>query len=206
MDRIKIKKGKIKNNLFLQYEYLQTIDNVTNSHNTSSDAPIHDDLRAAFKGLIPHYAFISKEITEKKMQQYINDKLSNEDEMFLMYNVNSFSIGGSGDSEGVTLTGTKQVQLGVINFSTPFLKWEDEYKFIDELIEAVELVKSEVHEYLNGKQAPKAQQEMSFEDFDTDEVFMDNDQSFEEPSIPQSIAALKRTFKGAKVTVSTSIN
>ncbi len=205
MENIIIKKGKIKNNLFLQYEYLQTIGNVTNGHSTSSDAPIHDDLRNAFKGLIPHFAYMCEEISEKKMKQYINDNLSEEDELFLKFKVNSFSIGGSGDSEGVTLTGSKQVEAGVVNFSSPFTKWEDDYKFMDELIDAVELAKSEVYEYLNGKQAPKAQQEISFEDFDTEEEFEDStDEAIKEPDYRESIAALKKATKGTKVTISTS--
>lgn len=204
MEGIKIKKAKIKNNLFLQYEYQQTVGNVTNGHNTSSDAPIHEDLRKAFRGLIPHFAFMCEEIPEKKMKQIMNGNVPDDDEFYSKFLVQSFSIGGSGDSEGVTLSGCKQVESGVVNFNSPFKKWDDDYKYMDALIDAVELAKSEVFEYMNGKQAPNAQQEMNFEDFDTEELFDDSDESVSEPDYQESIAAFKKATKGMKVSISTS--
>ena len=42
--QIEIKKAKIKNRIFLAYEYIQKDHDVENKNSTSSDAPIHDDL------------------------------------------------------------------------------------------------------------------------------------------------------------------
>lgn len=205
MSSITIKKGKIKNNLFLAYEYSEKVGTVINVISTTSDAPIHEDLRSAFRGLSPHLAFLSEQISEKKMKQLIKDKVDPEDEFWQKYEVISFSIGGSGDTEGVTLSGKKHVETGVINFNTPFTKWDSEYKFIDELYDVVEAAKHEVYEYLNGKQAPSTQHEINFDDFDTGETFDDEaNVPVADPDYQESIAAFKRATKGMKVSISTS--
>lgn len=173
---ITIKKASIKNRLFLAYSYEQMVSNRTDSVSTSSDAPIHDDLRTAFNALIPHFAFICEEITENVCREQINnyeqgivysDPLANP---LKKYTVKGFSIGGSGDSEGVTISGNKMLESGkIISFNTPFMKWSDEYSFANELINSVDLLKSEVYEYLEGKQAPKAQQSMTFQQDEEEE-------------------------------------
>ena len=59
--QIEIKKAKIKNRIFLAYEYIQKDHDVENKNSTSSDAPIHDDLQNAFNELIPHLVLICEE-------------------------------------------------------------------------------------------------------------------------------------------------
>ncbi|MGB3452919.1 MAG: hypothetical protein WBA59_03715 [Moheibacter sp.] len=166
---MKIKKAKIKNHLFLQYECRQTVDGVTNDINTSSDAPIHEDLKNAFLNLVPHFAFLADEFPEKQMKKFINGQLSEDDEVFRKFKVGSFIMGGNGDSEGVTISGSKEVEMGVISFSTPFIKYDGDYQFIVELIGAMEILEKEVKGYIEGKRAPKAQTELNFDDFDENE-------------------------------------
>lgn len=174
--------AKIKNKLFLAYGYSQRIEGVENKITTSSDAPIHDDLRNAFLRLIPHFALICEEITEDVARTAIKTgfiKNQQEENPLNRFDVVGFSIGGSGDSEGVTISGSKWLVSGkVVNFNTPFVKWEDDYVFIEELIEAVDILKSEVYDYLEGKQASKMQQAMTFmseddEDGQEKEAFAD---------------------------------
>lgn len=171
---MKINKAKIKNKLFLYYEYSLMAGDVNYDIKTSSDAPIHDDLRNAFRNLIPHFAFLCEEIGEYKMMEFIDGKSSPEDEFYIKYSVNQFSIGGSGDSEGITLSGNKRVGTGVVNFNTPFLRYSDEYEYMNEFIAAIETAKDEVRLYIDGKHAPKAQQEMVFDDFDSEEEICDD--------------------------------
>ncbi|TEB40688.1 hypothetical protein D0809_29335, partial [Flavobacterium circumlabens] len=54
----------------------------------------------------------------------------------------------------------------VLSLNTPFLKFEDynDYYFMAELREAIDNLKSEVYEYLEGKQAPPKQQAMELEE------------------------------------------
>jgi hypothetical protein len=171
---ITIKQANIKNSLFLAYKYDQYVKNAKKSASESSDAPIHDDLRNAFSALIPHFAFICEEIKESDCQDRINnpdDELP-EEHILLKYKTHGFTISGQGDSEGVTISGTKRLESGkVLSLNTPFLKFEDynDYSFMGELREAIDNLKSEVYEYLEGKQAPPKQQAM---DLDEEEVAM----------------------------------
>lgn len=166
---ITIKKASIKNSLFLAYEYDQSVNNTKNIIKTSSDAPIHDDLRNAFSSLVPHFALICEEIEEKTAQKAIEnpDEVLEEENPLLKYKVSGFSIGGTGDGEGVTISGSKRLENGsIVNFNTPFLKFEEakEYQFMEELVNAIDNLKSEVYEYLEGKQAPSKQLGMFEED------------------------------------------
>jgi len=171
---ITIKQASIKNSLFLAYKYDQYVKNAKKSASESSDAPIHDDLRNAFSALIPHFAFICEEIKESDCRDRLDspDDDLPEEHFLLKYKVQGFTIGGQGDSEGVTISGSKKLESGkYLNLNTPFLKFEDyqDYPFMAELRESIDILKSEVYEYLEGKQAPPKQQEMQLED---DEVAM----------------------------------
>lgn len=156
---ITIKKASIKKVLFLAYGYDHFVNSTKFSHNSSSDAPIHDDLREAFQNLIPHFAFICEEINESVCRQAINDIKKGivydlgMDPLY-KYDVTGFTLGK--DSEGVTISGNKSLESGKsININTPFIKWEDvDYPFMKELLESVDLLKSEVYEYIEGKRAP----------------------------------------------------
>lgn len=166
---VTIKKAKIKNNLFLSFEFIQKFGDYTAEGSSIYNTVIHDDLRVAFKNLAPHFALLCEEIPEKTVKHFLEGKLEEDHEIFRKFKVSSFSIGGSGDTEGVSLSGAKMTENGArINFNAPFTKWDDEYKFMDELIDAVDLIRNEVHLYMDGKQAPKAQQEMHFDDFDVE--------------------------------------
>jgi hypothetical protein len=162
-----VKKAEIRSSLFLSYEYDQKDAEVSNSIKTASDAPIHDDLRNAFKALIPHFVFICKENTDEKI---ILDAIENPDDYFgfkdevkhedlLNYRVYGFQLGKN--DESVTISGAKFLTLGSeIAFTTPKIKFDSTYKFVSELQQAVDTLKQEVLEYMSGKQAEKAQLEM----------------------------------------------
>lgn len=176
---ITVKKASIKSGIFLSYSYQVIIDDVTNTNNTSSDAPIHNDLRNAFTNLIPFFAHICEEINDIEL---VTDAINNpelhlikkEDEddeekeyPFLKYLVNGFTIGGKGDTEGVTLSGNKRLDSGdIVNFNTPFMRFDSDYIFSSDLYSAVEILKKEVFDYMQGKQAPRSQ---AFGLFDNDE-------------------------------------
>ncbi|WP_234110173.1 hypothetical protein [Chryseobacterium sp. R2A-55] len=156
MNNIEIKKAKIKNGIFLAYEYLEKTDNYENKISTSSDAPIHDDLRESFKALVPHFALLTEETTKKTFDSCI--KSGKIHDSLGKFEVTGFTIGGNGDTEGVVISGHKVLESGnKVNFSTPFQMFDDSenYDYATELLEAVEQLKNEVYEYMEGKQAPK---------------------------------------------------
>jgi hypothetical protein len=157
---ITIKNASIKSSLFLKYGYDHFVGSTKYSHpSTTGDAPIHDDLREAFSALTAHFAFICEEITESLCREAINDfkkgvvHMDDETDPLRKYTVIGFTLGK--DSEGVTIIGSKRLESGKsININTPFMKWDDDYAFGSELIAAVDLLKSEVYEYIEGKRAP----------------------------------------------------
>jgi hypothetical protein len=171
---ITIKNAKIKNTMFLEYGYSERINNAENEIKTQSNAPIHDDLANAFKALVPHFAgiceeledaIISKAIYQKDDLSYL-DNLEDNENPLKYYSVKGFSIGGSGDDEGVTISGNKKLQSGkLVNFNTPFTKFFDfdNYSYCSELRNALDNLRSEVYDYLEGKQAPPRQQSIDFE-------------------------------------------
>ena len=172
---ITIKNASIKSAIFLKYGYDHFVNSTKFTHNSSGDAPIHNDLRDAFAALTPHFAFICEEISEKVCKQAIIDFESGvtfkdeETDPLRKYDVLGFALGK--DSEGVTIIGTKKLDSGKsININTPFLKWDDDYEFSSELIASVDLLKSEVYEYIEGKRAPAQNQTMDmFESSNDDE-------------------------------------
>lgn len=156
--KIKIQNAKIRSRLFLSYAYTAKENEVENKIKQDSDAPIHDDLERAFDNLIPHFIIITEEseVTEK-IRNVIN---RDPDEDFILpediekkYKVTGIAITGSEDNEGVIISGMKFLKTGKsVAFSTPDKKFEDEeYEFSQELYDAVEHLKNEVLEYMDGK-------------------------------------------------------
>ncbi len=182
--QIEIKKAKIVSSYNLTYNYTQKEDNFENEISTKSDAPIHNDLRNAFRKLTPHLAYICELITKDKAEKLINlmeidyslddtqenynDELA---EFFKKYQTDGFEVSGRDDKEGVKIFGVKLLDtMKSIALTTPKQIYNDDYPFGDELAEVVEDCRNEVFEYFKGKQAPNQQTEMDFEFADEEDV------------------------------------
>lgn len=123
---IVIKSAEIKNSLFLKYSFEQKTPNCKNSGSLTSDQPIHDDLRNAFRALIPHFVHICEEITDEALV----------DESFFKYRVYAITLKGKDEAEQIVLTGSKKLSTGKsIPLSTPeqFLEAND-YVFSQDFI------------------------------------------------------------------------
>lgn len=162
-----VKNATIKSSLFLDYAFERTDGEIKNTIKTNSDAPIHEDLRNAFRALIPHFCFISEQIRDEKLiskcidniSDYIGDRDAVVSQEFLKFNVGSFAISKSG--EGVIISGSRQLDtFEEIGWSTPLIKFDSDYKFASALEMAIETLKEEVQHYMSGKQAAKAQLDM----------------------------------------------
>lgn len=172
MSNIEIKKAKIKNGIFLAYEYVEKTENHENKITTSSDAPIHEDLRDCFDRLAGHFSLLTEQLDMERVEGAI--QYGDKPECLDKFSVTGFTIGGTGDTEGVTISGYKKLESGnVVNFNTPFQTFEDEdYPYSDELYKAIDRARTEVYEYMNGKQAPKMTVgKLDFVDDDDDEAF-----------------------------------
>lgn len=169
-----IKKAGIISSLFLSYEFEQTDSNVKNIIKTSSDLPIHEDLRKAFRALIPHFVFICEEITDETIiesainnyEGYLENKETSLCPELFKYYVSDFTLAGKGDAIKLKISGSKLLEsFGQISFTAPeILLNSTKYKFIEALKESVEVLKHEVIAYMEGKHAPKAQLEMFAEE------------------------------------------
>lgn len=190
MSNISIKKAKLKDNLFLEVEFDEhLVNNIINKIKRESTAPVHEDMIKAFKILDPHLAMICEEISAEEFDRAVKEKPVITAELIISdkkpgkgkkvdlfgtieldplpedaFKVTGFSIGGSTDSEGCVLIGRKELKSGkVMNMTSPFTKWDDDYPYTSELSQAIEGCKYEILEFIvNGKQAPDRQQEIEF--------------------------------------------
>lgn len=159
---VTIKRAKIKERLFLEGEYTEDLPG--HGEKTSKftcTVPVHDDLKDAFSKLVPHLAILCS-------QRNVVADANLDDVELPEFGVRSFSIGGSGENEGVTISGWMDGEYGMVNLNTPFTKYEnDEYPFISELSSAIHMCIYEVEQYLfEGKRAPEQQPELPFPDQD----------------------------------------
>lgn len=158
MNNVKIKKAKIKEDIFLDVEFTEELPGHSRKDTKlSCTVPIHDDLIKSFRQLHRHLAILCDEINVPQKHDFKTIDLPD-------FDVRGFSIGGSDESEGVTLSGYKDGQFGIVNLNTPFTKFEgSEYPFIDDLLEDISIATYEVEQYLfESKRAPEKQLELDF--------------------------------------------
>lgn len=177
---IEIRKAGIRSGIFLAYEYNIEEAGISAKNKTQSMAPIHDDLKAAFDKLIPHFILLTEELPEDRVKGIIENDLLIPEDIQLKYTVTEFALGGSEDSKTITITGYKILSNDKsVSFSTPSQKLYDDkkdgYKYSDFLRDILDILLDEVQQYMDGKQAPR--NEVGSFDFDADE-----DEAFSMPS------------------------
>lgn len=165
---LKITKAKLVNNMTLTFEAEEYENGNTNEIIKKCGSPVHDDLRDAIARLRIHMACLCELVAD--------DKIDDSDPLLEKITVTSVSIGGDGDHEGATITGTKKLRGGkALNLNAPFTKFmgdekPDDYLYLHEFHEDVEGFLEEVRLYLGGKYGDGAQLEMSFDGLDEDEI------------------------------------
>ena len=125
---------------------------------------VTNDLINAFKALVPHMAFLCEQ-KEAAGTDFLEDL---PDNIGSILEVSGYTLGGDGDSRGVTLTGKRFLKSNkVFNLNAPFTKFADEnenYAFQFELEQAIESCCYEVNEYIFNKKWKVVQQELPFEE------------------------------------------
>lgn len=164
---------------------------------------VTNDLKRAFSMLVPRMAFLCE---QKEAENRLSlDELPDNIETIL--EVTGYTVGGDGDSKGVTVTGKRFLKSSkVLNLNTPFTKFNDEneqYDFQFELEQAVEQCDFEVREYLFNKKWKVVQQEFSFEEAPADisadpiediQVSNDEQQAFKD-AMKKSVTIIANTNK-----------
>ena len=122
------------------------------------------DLLQTFSALVPHITFLCEQREAYRLERM--DEFPNE--IYTNLDVTGFSVGGSADSEGVTLIGKRFLGTKkVLNLCAPFTMFEsdnEEYTYAFELKEAIEACSFEVEEYLFNKKWAVVQQELPFDE------------------------------------------
>jgi hypothetical protein len=135
-----IKKAQIKDGNYLSVEYTEQQADGFSTIKKDCKIAVHIDLKNAFKELDKHLANLSYQHDDK------GDLCTNT------ISCKGFSIGGSGDSEGVTLTGVRTLENDkILNISSPFQRFDSDYfdyDFISDLIDCLDKCKEEVNAYL----------------------------------------------------------
>lgn len=116
-------------------------------------------MESALDYLRPHLAILCDQVEAQDKEYY---QLDSDVESLDKYKVNSYTIGGSGISEGVTLTGTRYGKYGPQNLNSQFTKYEggeneEAYEHAFELRGMINHCNEEALLYVEGKMAPDAQ-------------------------------------------------
>ena len=123
---------------------------------------VTNDLLNAFSALIPHVAFLAEQKEADGKESL--DELPEDIESIL--EVTGFSIGGDGESQGVTLIAKRFLKSNkVLNLTTPFTMFASEneqYEFQFELEQAIQQCNFEVNEYIFNKKWKVVEQELPF--------------------------------------------
>ncbi len=218
MGQITINKAKIKDNLFLTAEYSEVISAGTKSISEDFTAPVHDDLKRAFKKLTIHLLLLTGQVfsdTDETGLPATFDKdrtlhlYDPEGEFFFNeagWNIidntycSGFTIGGNGDSEGVTLIGRRTLGNGkILNLVSPFQKWEGDsynYAWLGELSEIISECRGEVHLYLfDGKHQPDTQLSLFYEEPGNTELSEQDQMDIEMPLTDEMAANAEKLKK-----------
>lgn len=166
MSTVKIKKARIKEELFLEVEFTEELPGHSKKDTKlSCTIPVHDDLKRAFLKMNKHLALLCDDVECKV------DLEDWDEELLGRYVVKGFSIGGTDENEGVSISGSKEAANGLVNLNTPFQKYEaSEYHFISELGADIAACVYEVHQYLfEGKRAPEKQLAFDFQEMEEQE-------------------------------------
>ena len=145
--KVDIKKAQIKQDLFVKAVYTEQHGEESNDYDRTSNMPIHDDLREAFKDVDPHMEKICEQGKDSGVR------------------CTGIAIGK--DGEGVTLIGHRELKEGgQLNLVSPHISFSGDYCLSPkgkDFRQSIARIEAEVHEYLfNEKYAPKTQLTMDF--------------------------------------------
>jgi hypothetical protein len=162
-----IKKVKITKGRTLEVELVEHLPDQTDREVIMKcDQLVHNDICKAFDKLKLHLAKIC-DLYEG--QSFTPEDFNSENDL-KNFKITSFSLGGSEDQEGVTISGQKELAGSkILNLNTPFTKYADElnpYEYSSELAADIQACVYEAEQYLWHDKYAVKQQELPFEEND----------------------------------------
>lgn len=163
---IEIKNAEISRSIFLKWEYDQTEEGRKTNVKASADAPIHEDLQDAFDQLAPHFVLLT-EMKKKPDVAKLIDLKNIDEELLKKFKVRGFAVEEKNGESHILLSGYKILNTGkTVKFQTPKTNRgnkDEGYEFYDQLLVAIENLKEEIMEYMEGKCSEHYQASMDFE-------------------------------------------
>lgn len=153
-------------------------------------APIHVDLKSAFSACSVHMALMCDMISTKQLKSID----AYDPELVAKFSARSISIK---DGEGLTISGNRKLVGGkVFNLTTPYWRFEEaeetRYRYMDDLMDKLEILRKEVVEFLNGKHGPKPDPELPFGDGgEMDEEGLKDDEATETMTVVNESGAIE---------------
>tara|TARA_R110002012_G_scaffold190633_1_gene358223 strand:- start:31282 stop:31920 length:639 start_codon:yes stop_codon:yes gene_type:complete len=188
---IHINSAEIRSRLFLKWTYEKHEPGRKDNLSASSDAPIHEDLHNAFQSLLPHLLLLTEQKNKPEVVKQMDLNLELPEDIMNKFKVTGFSTDEKNGEVYVKITGIRHLNTGknlaLTMPSTGRGSKENEYEFYDKMIEAVDRIKSEVVQFMDGKQSERAQPEIGFGDDDVDE--------FEPEEVESAANVAKDNFK-----------
>lgn len=172
---IEIKKADLQPDGSCKIIYREKIEGeeVTNDIAVKSSRRIHPDLKEKFEAMIPHLAIITEQIQDPQELEDVMDYARNkngweilEENLQKTFDVTGITIKGTGENQGVIITGTKMLKnmAKQITVISPQVDFDDSYDLMPELRIAVSDIEDECNLYMQGKKKPDPQIEMEFEE------------------------------------------
>ncbi|MBA3673461.1 MAG: hypothetical protein H0W75_00640 [Chitinophagaceae bacterium] len=161
---VEIKDAKIKDDFGIySYEIMSGVGKGDLIKNRQGASIIHDDMKDAFEKLNVHLAIIDDAFKYSQIEiDDINDM--HDHELTGHFYVSGLRVNGDDGNKSVILLGTKWIsEGGNISLETPKIKLDSQYKWVDDLKEAVDACINEVEQYMGGKCAPADTNQLSLE-------------------------------------------
>lgn len=160
-----IEKAKIVKGETVEIHYVEVNDKGDRLKASKSlKAPMHDDLKQAFKNLAIHLAIMTGYVSSKQVKDIETPK----EELTEKFFVTSYSIGGTDEDQGVVISGHHKLPNGkAVILNIPFerfnVKEESRYVFMDDLQERLDRVEVELKAFFDGsKRGQEQQQKLDF--------------------------------------------
>lgn len=182
---IDFSKIELRSGIFLNYNYTMTEAGRKTKIKANADAIVHDDLSQAIQALVPHYVLLTEMKKKPDVVKSIDLDQMPED-LLKKFKVKGVTIEDNKGDISYKISGYKILKNGrTVAFETPKISMnvseEDQYEFFDKLEQQIELIKEEVLEYMDGKEAVVDQTKMTFgDDFNPENDEAVEKQEFEE--------------------------
>lgn len=167
MDIIKVRLHKTKkgNGLVLTYKKKDNSDDVDGTE--THKAPIHKDCQDAIDALAIHLAVLTGYVNASKVEDIAEPAYELSDK----FHINGYSLGGDADqgTDGVVISGHRTEGGHATILNSPFRKFDEaptsRYTFMDDLRARVNVIESEIAQYLDGtKRGAPLQPELPYQD------------------------------------------